>query len=162
MLQDGKPDTSSEPDGFPTRLRQVLSSYGSTSALARSIKRSEGAVRKWLRGQSEPAVSDLRAICEATNTNVEWLVMGRGEQRGLAVEASESGAPGGGEEGPLGKLDYKLMDDVVLTIRLEPRVAGAAISAQKCSSIITAVYNMSCASRRVDREDAERIAGLAS
>lgn len=158
MLQDGKPAPSAEPDGFPARLRQVLASYGSTSALARSIERSEGAVRKWLRGQSEPGVSDLRAICEATHTNIEWLVMGRGEQRGLAVR--DSGASGSGDDEPLGKLNYKLMEDVVLTIRLEPRVMAAAISPQKCSDLITTVYNLSRAKRRVDPEEAERIAAL--
>ncbi len=39
-------------DGFPARLRQVINSYGSTSSLARTIERSEGALRKWLRGLS--------------------------------------------------------------------------------------------------------------
>jgi transcriptional regulator with XRE-family HTH domain len=161
MLQDGKPAIATESDGFAARLRQVLASYGSTSALARSIQRSEGAVRKWLRGQSEPAVSDLKAICEATHTNVEWLVMGRGEQRGMAVR-DPHGSPGSGENEPLGKLDYKLMEDVVLTIKLEPRVMAAALSPQKCSSLITTVYNLSRAKRRVEREEAERIAALAS
>lgn len=117
-------------------------------------------MRKWLRGQSEPAVSDLVSICTVTNTNVEWLVMGRGEQRGVSL--ADPPASAGSDEGPLPPLNYKLMDDVVLTIRLEPRVGGAAVSAEKCSSIITAVYNMSCATRRVDRENAERIASLPS
>jgi transcriptional regulator with XRE-family HTH domain len=80
MLKTGESVTPPPPDGFPGRLRQVLDSYGSTSSLARAIDRSEGAVRKWLRGQSEPNVSDLRAICEATATSVEWLVMGPADQ----------------------------------------------------------------------------------
>jgi transcriptional regulator with XRE-family HTH domain len=128
--------------------------------LARVIQRSEGAIRKWLRGQSEPAVSDLRAICEATGTNVEWLVMGRGEQKGMALR--EPPATPGSDDEPLPPLNYKLMDDVVLTIRLEPRVAGAAVTPEKCSSILTTVYNMSRATRRVDREGAERVIALAS
>jgi len=160
MLQDGKPGSPAEPDGFPARLRQVLASYGSTSALARSIERSEGAVRKWLRGQSEPGVSDLRAICEATHTNVEWLVMGKGEQRGL-IQRDNEGSAGSDDGTPLAKLDYKLMEDVVLTIRLEPRIMAAAISPQKCSDLITTVYNISRTRRRVDTEEAERIAALA-
>jgi hypothetical protein len=159
MLQDGKPPTPAEPDGFPARLRQVIASYGSTSALARSIERSEGAIRKWLRGQSEPAVSDLRTICDVTGTNVEWLVMGRGDQQGLSVR--EPPASGSDDE-PLGRLDYKLMDDVVLTVRLDPRIAGAAVTPEKCSSILATVYNMSRATRRVDTEAAERVIGIAS
>jgi transcriptional regulator with XRE-family HTH domain len=159
MPQDEKPPTPAEPDGFPERLRQVIASYGSTSGLARAIERSEGAIRKWLRGQSEPAVSDLRTICDVTGTNVEWLVMGRGDQKGMSVQEPPAS---GSDEGPLPPLNYKLMDDVVLTIRLDSRIAGAAVSPEKCSSILTTVYNLSRATRRVDTEAAERVAGIAS
>lgn len=85
MLIDGTYAISDEQSGFPARLRQVLDSYGTGIALAQAIGRSEGALRKWLRGVSEPKVSDIRAICKATNTNVEWLVLGRGEQKCVEV-----------------------------------------------------------------------------
>jgi hypothetical protein len=117
-------------------------------------------VRKWLRGQSEPAVSDLRAICETTGTNVEWLVMGRGEQRHMAVREPPSSA--GSDEEPLAPLDYKLMDAVVFAIKLESRLAGTPVTPEKCSSILSTVYNMSRLTRRVDREGAERVIALAS
>ena len=149
----------STPDGFPQRLRQVVDSYGSTSALARDIDRSEGAIRKWLRGQSEPAVSDLRAICDATNTSVEWLVMGRGLQKGSSMR-SPSGSEGGEDE-PLSKLNFSLMDDVVGTVGLEGTIDGVQLTADKCSTILTLVYNMSIPTRRVDRESARRAVGLA-
>src|SRR5262245_35658032 len=131
MLKTGDSATPTTPDGFPARLRQVLDSYGSTSSLARSIDRSEGAVRKWLRGQSEPNVTDLRAICERTATSVEWLVMGRGDRRRV-VEGDASGEPGSGSGLTVGEahtpfgaraelppLNYELMDDVVNTLRDE-------------------------------------------
>jgi hypothetical protein len=157
MLQDGKYPLADEEDGFAARLRQVVNSYGSTSALARTIQRSEGAIRKWLRGQSEPAVSDLRSICEATQTNVEWLVMGRGDPKGGGVRSPP--APAGGDD-PLPPLNYKLMDEVVLSVDLEPKIGGTPVTAEKCSSILTTVYNMSRMSRRVDRESVDRILGL--
>jgi transcriptional regulator with XRE-family HTH domain len=74
-------------DSFPARLRYVVTSYGSANALAGAIERSEGALRKWLRGKSEPTVSDVRAICEATNTNIEWLVTGRGDPKGFGIRS---------------------------------------------------------------------------
>ena len=55
-------------DGFATRLRGVINAHGGASVLARAIHRSEGAVRKWMRAESEPNVTDLRAICAATST----------------------------------------------------------------------------------------------
>ena len=67
-----------EAGGFAARLRQVLKGHGSASSLAKAIARSEGAVRKWLRGESEPNVTDLRAVCDVTETRIEWLVTGAG------------------------------------------------------------------------------------
>ena len=165
MLKTGENSPSSQPDGFAARLRQVVDSYGSASAIARAIDRSEGAVRKWLRGQSEPNVSDLRAICEATGANVAWLVMGRSD-----LPAGTGGTPGFGVRDPhtpygaepaLPPLNYTLMDDVVRSIRqASPALIGTAVAAEKQSSVLTTVYNMSRLSRRVDHEEVSRIVGL--
>ena len=163
MIATGESVTPTVPDGFAGRLRQVLDSYGSTSSLARAIDRSEGAVRKWLRGQSEPNVSDLRAICKETHTDVEWLVMGppippaEGEP-GFGVEEQRK-AYGAAPELPA--LNYKLMDDVVRCIREEsPVLLGSEVVAEKQSSVLTTVYNMSRRSRMVDSEEVSRVVGL--
>jgi hypothetical protein len=79
--------TLDESDGFPAHLRYVVDSYGSANALAGAIQRSEGALRKWLRGVSEPTVSDLGASCEATKPNLEWLVTGRGDPKGFGIRS---------------------------------------------------------------------------
>jgi hypothetical protein len=169
MLKTGDSATPSTPDGFAARLRQVVDSYGSTSALARSIDRSEGALRKWLRGQSEPNVTDLRALCEETATSVEWLVMGRGPQRKMpdAGPTSGGGFGVGEERTPYGSLaelpplNYDLMDEVVNTLRDEsPALLGDQVPPKKQSSMLTTVYNMSRRSRRVDREEVSRLVGL--
>jgi transcriptional regulator with XRE-family HTH domain len=169
MLKTGDSATPSTPDGFADRLRQVLDSYGSTSSLARSIDRSEGALRKWLRGQSEPNVTDLRAICEATSTSVEWLVMGRGQQlkrpepdggTGGSVGVGESHTPYG-TLSELPPLSYDLMDEVVNSLREEsPALLGDQVAPKKQSSMLTTVYNMSRRTRHVDREEVSRLVGL--
>lgn len=63
-------------EGLPDRLRLTIESYGSISMTAAAIKRSEGALRKWISGQSEPSASDLRALCEQTGTQVNWVLYG--------------------------------------------------------------------------------------
>ena len=63
-------------EGLPERLRLTIESYGAVSAAATAIKRSEGALRKWIRGTSEPNASDLRSICELTGTQITWLIFG--------------------------------------------------------------------------------------
>lgn len=163
MLKTGESNTLSSPDGFAARLRQVLVSYGSTSSLARQMDRSEGALRKWLRGLSEPNVTDLRCICEITGTSVEWLVMGRGPQKdptaggdsGLAVRDD------GSAEAELPPLNYTLMDEVVRSVRRESEVLlGNQAPPEKQSSVLTTVYNMSRRTRVVDSEEVSRIVGL--
>ena len=62
-------------EGFPTRLREVIPKRKVTS-LASEIGRSEGALRKWLRGESEPNLTDLRLLSTATGVSIEWLVAG--------------------------------------------------------------------------------------
>lgn len=81
---------------FVNRLRVVVESADSVSWLAREIQRSEGAIRKWLTGESEPNATDIRLICEKTKTSVEWLVSGAGTKSASAVAealASYSASP---------------------------------------------------------------------
>jgi transcriptional regulator with XRE-family HTH domain len=145
-------------DGFALRLRQVLDAYGNTSSIARAIDRSEGAVRKWLRGESEPNVSDLRALCQATGTNVEWLVMGRGNRLGPseirdppAVYATPMPPP----------LDYRLLDAIMAMIEDEARTAGLEIISPKRTSILAVLYNLFRDSKQIDREAVTRMVSLA-
>jgi len=63
-------------EGLPERLRLTIASYGSVTATAAAMHRSEGALRKWIRGSSEPNASDLRSICELTGTHINWLIFG--------------------------------------------------------------------------------------
>src|ERR1700723_4401428 len=79
--------------GFAVRLRQVIDAYGSANSIAKAIERSEGAVRKWLRGESEPNVTDLRTLCEQTQTSIEWLVTGRGRREAVATTLQETPPP---------------------------------------------------------------------
>lgn len=162
MLKTGESIDLNPPDEFAARLRQVIGSYGSTSSLAREIERSEGALRKWLRGLSEPNVSDLRAICEITHTSVEWLVMGRGpRQESFGDPGSGIGESRGAAAVELPPLSYKLMDAVVRSIREEsPILLGNDVPPEKQSSVISTVYNLSRRSRIVDAEDVSRIVGL--
>jgi hypothetical protein len=58
------------------RLREVIDSIGSNLSASKAIARSEGAVRKWLRGESEPSASDMRRLCETSGYSAEWVLFG--------------------------------------------------------------------------------------
>src|SRR2546421_12361615 len=127
-----------EGGGFAARLREVIGIYGSASALAKAIERSEGAVRKWLRGESEPNVTDLRCVCEATRTSVEWLVTGRGEREALALGVRE--AASAYENATHKPLDYALLEAGIAAGDEAMRRPGLAPPSTKRSMLPVTLY----------------------
>lgn len=143
--------------GFAIRLRQVVEVYGSASSLARTIERSEGAVRKWLRGESEPNVTDLRSLCEETQTSVEWLVTGQG-QREATLSVREPDTPYARQARPL---DHRLLEHVIQAVEEELRTAGLALPAAKRSMLVATLYDLSHERGEVDRDAVARLVRLA-
>jgi len=154
-----------EAGGFATRLRQVLKAHGSASGLAKAIARSEGAVRKWLRGESEPNVTDLRTLCDVTQTRIEWLVTGEGPRQlhpqfdpGAAVREA---APPPYRHPSHATLDLPLLEAVMTAADEQLRAAGLDLSAAKRSALITAAYDHARERNAVDMEAIARLVRLA-
>jgi transcriptional regulator with XRE-family HTH domain len=142
-----------EAGGFAGRLRQILKGHGSASALAKAIERSEGAVRKWLRAESEPNVTDLRAICLATQTRIHWLVTGEGPRQTL--EEHEAGStvhetPPPYRHTPQAALDLPLLEAVIAATDEQLRAAGLDLSPAKRSALIAAAYDLARGRNAVD------------
>lgn len=124
--------------GFPARLRQRLEHFGGVGALALAIERSESAVRKWLRGQSEPSVTDLRAIGEVTQTRVDWLVTGEGAPETNPV-LREPTPPYRQAVAPL---DVALLESVIGAIELRLTETGTQLPALKHATLIATCYDL--------------------
>jgi transcriptional regulator with XRE-family HTH domain len=152
-----------EAGGFAARLRQVLEAYGSASGLAKAISRSEGAVRKWLRGESEPNVTDLRALCQVTKTRIEWLVTGEGPREALesdvASAVKETSPPY--HHSSHGKLDLPLLEAVIAAADEQLRAEALDLSAAKRSALIAAAYDHARGRNGVDAEAIARLVRLA-
>lgn len=71
-----KPRVPRVDAGLIARLGEMVGSIGSNLEASKAIGRSEGVIRKWLRGQSEPASSDIRRLCEASGFSAEWILFG--------------------------------------------------------------------------------------
>ena len=153
-----------EAGGFAARLRQILKGHGTASALAKAIERSEGAVRKWLRGESEPNVTDLRAICQETQTRIHWLVTGEGPRQ-LHPE-SETGAavrenPPPYRHAPQPALDLPLLEAVIAAVDAQLRASGLDLSPPKRSALIAAAYDLARGRNAVDADAVARLVRLA-
>ena len=139
-----------EAGGFAARLRQVIKGHGSASGLAKAIERSEGAVRKWLRGESEPNVTDLRAICQVTHTRIHWLVTGAGPREMQAQSDAESA------------LELPLLEAVISTADEQLRAAGLDLSPRRRSALIAAAYDLARGRNALDAEAVARLVRLAA
>ncbi len=148
------PHPDRQTHGFPARLRQRLEHFGSAGTLALAIQRSESAVRKWLRGQSEPSVTDLRAICEVTQTQIDWLVTGHGSPEEAPILREPSPAYGTGSQAPL---DLGLLEHVLGAVEARLRETGIALPAFKQATLIAACYDLA---RDGDGPDPQVIAQL--
>lgn len=146
-------------DGFPARLRERLERFGSVSALALAIHRSESAVRKWLRGQSEPSVTDLRALCEVTGTRIEWLVTGKGPPEGAALLRDPGSNYG---ENNKAALELPLLETVIAAVDTRLSETGTTLPASKHATLIAACYDLACESNGLDTQVIARLVTLAS
>jgi len=149
-----------ESGGFAVRLREVIDAYGSASAVADAIERSEGAVRKWLRGESEPNVTDLRSVCELTATRIEWLVSGTGERQAPAERVDETQAPPYRNPVPV-PLSASLLEAVLLATQEELQERGLQLPPTKLSVLVVTLYELSRERGTVDREALARLVRLA-
>jgi transcriptional regulator with XRE-family HTH domain len=149
-----------ENSGFAARLREVIDAYGSASGLAKAIERSEGAVRKWLRGESEPNVTDLRAVCEQTGTSIEWLVTGRG-LRDTQSPGVRDTAPQPYQAATREPLNGQLLEGILLAVQEELRNVGLELPLLKQSMLVVTLYELSHERREVDREAVARLVRLA-
>jgi transcriptional regulator with XRE-family HTH domain len=154
-----------ESSGFAARLREVIDAYGSASGLAKAIERSEGAVRKWLRGESEPNVTDLRSVCEQTGTSIEWLVTGSGRREILASAVRDLPPPPyrdlPNQEPPHASVNMQLLEGILLAVQEELRGAGLDLPLVKQSMLVVTLYDLCYERREVDREAVARLVKLA-
>jgi transcriptional regulator with XRE-family HTH domain len=126
----------------------VIDSHGGASALARVIARSEGAVRKWLRAESEPNVTDLRAICEATATSIAWLVSGSGERTPVAPRERALA-------------DCALLESLLERVDAELSSAAVVLTSTRRSALIVTLYQLFREKQTIDPEALTRLVRLA-
>lgn len=144
-------------EGFAARLRGVIDAHGGASVLARAIHRSEGALRKWMRAESEPNVTDLRAICEATSTPVAWLVSGA-DERDASLSTS---APPIDVASPHRPPDYALLESLIERVDHELAGARLLITSAKRAALIVTLYQLFQPTKTIDQEALMRLIKLA-
>lgn len=130
---------------------------GGASALGKTIGRSEGAVRKWLRGESQPTVSDLRSICRASGANAEWLVNGVGDSGLIPSGVRESPA----HYLPSQPMNTVLLEEIMTAVDDAALASETKIAINRKSTLVAALYGLCRANGIVDRSAVLRLMTLA-
>lgn len=124
--------------GFPARLKRVVAAHGSATKLAGDAGLSEGVLRKWMRADSEPRLSDLVALAGASGYSLWWLITGKGAER------AES--PPVGEAAPA--VDPDLLGAVMLDVDRVIAQLQVSLPPQKRAGLVSAAYELARESGR--------------
>ena len=101
-----------------------------------------------MRGESEPNVSDLRAICRVSGASAQWLVNGVGES-GLIAPGVREMAP---SYGSAAVMNGDLLVEIITAVEEAAAVDGAKIAINSKSAIISALYGLCRSGGIVDRD----------
>jgi hypothetical protein len=115
-------------------------------------------VRKWLRGDSEPNVSDVRAICAVSGATLDWLINGVGDSGLIPLAVRETPATYGAPPAPM---DHSLLEKIMTAVEEAAVEVGGEIAINRKSSLVTALYGLCRASGAVDRSAILRLMKLA-
>ena len=108
-------------------------------------------MRKWLRAESEPNVTDLRAICAATATDIAWLVSGKSEP------ARAASAPLDGTSA-----DCALLEMLLLRVDAELAKAHLVLASTQRSALIVTLYQLYRDKQSIDPQALTRLVRLAA
>jgi phage repressor protein C with HTH and peptisase S24 domain len=113
--------SGADKSAFVERLHTILTHWPSADRLAREMKVSPSAFRKWLKGEAEPSRERLVALAHAAGVGVGWLAEGEG------AEPVFETIPGSRRRFPSGYGDEQVDwgEYVLLPKRPEAAAAGA-------------------------------------
>jgi phage repressor protein C with HTH and peptisase S24 domain len=105
---------------FVERLQTILLHWPSADRLAREMKVSPSALRKWLKGEAEPSRERLVALARAAGVDIAWLAEGAGAQPNFKPPAGVVGRE------PDGKADWGRF----VLLRAAAAISGNGFQAQ--------------------------------
>ncbi len=81
-------------DGFSERIRALTQAYGGASQIAKTCGFSEGVVRSWRDGRSDPSRERCIALARGLGISLLWLVAGEGAMRDSSYTSSPTARGG--------------------------------------------------------------------
>lgn len=137
------------------RLKELI---GEQSVRAFSLDSgvSQGALRKYLDGQSLPGLDNLLAIARTGNVHVEWLATGEGPQ--MAGDKPKVGqAPG---VSSVNVVDSEVLEDILLVLRARQDRRRRRFTPRNEARLVSEIYQYIIEQEQPTAEDRAKVLRL--
>lgn len=128
---------SIQADSFADRIKLLSERYGGVSQIARTCGFSEGVVRSWRDGRSDPSRARCVALARGLGLSLTWVVAGEGDMlESVATSTGTTPAPSGD------KLDASRLAAAAEVLESTLRLAGADPSITLNSDLLGGYYEL--------------------
>lgn len=138
-------------DTFSDRIRLLIQRVGSATELARRCGFSEGVVRSWRDGSTDPSRARCVTLARTLGISLVWLVAGEGSMQAdrllgeepLGTERSTTQAPRTRLDAPVGNrsVDTLRMNTAIKILQSEFELAGVPLVLHEHADLLARLYD---------------------
>ncbi|KGI76609.1 transcriptional regulator [Oleiagrimonas soli] len=137
--KNNKLDVERDIDEFAERINVLSKRYGSVSKIARICGFSEGVVRSWRDGRSDPSRARCVALAKGLGISLMWVVAGEGPMQN---EGEQDRTPPSMANISAKPMDPKRLSAAVEILESTLRLAGADPSIARNSDLLADYYEL--------------------
>jgi hypothetical protein len=144
-MKDSNIERIGSRGNFAKRINTLADTFGGVSSVARSCGLSEGVVRSWRDGRSDPSRTRCIALAKGLGVSLLWVVAGEGAMLGnadvdephtLSAASSERKAAGNG------KMDPQRLSAALQVLESALKLAGTELSLSDNPDLLADYYEL--------------------
>ncbi|URL60224.1 helix-turn-helix transcriptional regulator [Luteibacter flocculans] len=147
-MDTGRAETSVAPSSFASRVRAVIKMSGSVSEIARRCGFSEGVVRSWRDGNTDPSRGRCVTMAKTLGLSLVWLAAGEGpmmldgsnEDTVARTESSESTRSREVSAARTSALDPSRLAAAMKLLQSDIEMAGSRFSPVRHADLVAEMY----------------------
>jgi transcriptional regulator with XRE-family HTH domain len=140
---------AADPGGLPARIQQLIELEGGVCAIAERCGFSEGSVRNWRDGRSDPSRERCVTMAQVLGVSLVWLVAGEGSMKAdagrPAQPSAEASVPTPPEPSPSARmpgLDSKLLASALRLLQSYIGLIGGSLDSNARADRVAELYDI--------------------
>ena len=160
-LDAGRAENSVPASSFASRVRAVIKMSGSVSEIARRCGFSEGVVRSWRDGNTDPSRGRCVTMAKTLGLSLVWLAAGEGpmmldgsgEDAIGRADSSETRRDGNEASTTVGTLDPSRLAAAMKLLQSDIEMTGSRFSPVRHADLVAEMYSILSRSGETDYAD---------